>query len=153
MSTYDGGYSTHIEALAWAACRTTGPILEWGCGYYSTPLLHGIAEAQGRTLYTMETHEGWLELFLPWKNEFHHLNRLTRPPVGLVFVDDEADARPIHIGESGMAQMVVVHDTEPQSRVNYPGMEEAMAEYKYRKDFKKFEQWATVLSNTIDLGA
>ena len=154
MSTYDGGYSTHIEALAWAASRTTGPILEWGCGYYSTPLLHGIAEAQGRKLYTMEAQEGWLELFLPWKNEWHHLNRLMPAGQipGLVFVDDESWSRPIRIQEAHDAQMVVVHDTEPESAVNYPGMEEAMAEYRYRKDYKKFQQWTTVLSDHIDLG-
>lgn len=150
-TTYDGGYSTHIEALTWAALSTTGPIVEWGCGYYSTPLLHSIAEVQGRRLYTMESQPGWLELFEPWENDFHFLNAVLVGTPGLVFIDDEAHMRPVHLNESYAAQLVVVHDTEPQSAVNYPGMHEAMDEYLYRRDYTYFEQWTTILSNTVEL--
>lgn len=148
--TYDGGYSTHNEALAYAAAVTTGPIVEYGCGYYSTPLLHGLAEAQGRMLYTLEVREEWLELFRPWACDWHRLNERCEDP-GLVFIDDGSEARAPHLRESHSAQLVVIHDTEPESLINYPGMAEAMDEYQYRRDYTKFQQWATILSDTRDI--
>ena len=38
------GYATRQPLLALAVAQTDGPILELGCGHYSTPLLHALRE-------------------------------------------------------------------------------------------------------------
>jgi hypothetical protein len=42
---------------------TTGPIIEFGCGYGSTDLLHEICEKEGRTLITLDDNLEWLNKF------------------------------------------------------------------------------------------
>ncbi len=56
-------YSTHQPVLHKVASITTGPIIEFGCGHGSTKLLHEICKKTGRTLITLEDHQGWLTEF------------------------------------------------------------------------------------------
>ena len=56
-------YATHLEALIRTALRTRGPMLELGCGNYSTPLLCAFAEEQGRELLVQASDREWLEPF------------------------------------------------------------------------------------------
>ena len=57
-------YSTHQQALVYALMRTGGPVVEFGSGFYSTPLLHEICKAQGRNLVTFDNNSQWLAKFL-----------------------------------------------------------------------------------------
>lgn len=56
-------WSTHQPVLYAAATSTTGPIIEFGCGYGSTDLLHEICEKEGRTLITLDDDLEWLNKF------------------------------------------------------------------------------------------
>lgn len=60
-------YATHLEALIRTALRTKGPILELGCGDYSTPLLVAFAEEQGRELLVQASDELWLDRFTSYE--------------------------------------------------------------------------------------
>jgi hypothetical protein len=102
--------ATHQRLLIGAALRTTGPILELGCGWYSTPLLHEIAKIQQRYLVTLDDNDHWLQQFAArdwsdkygFKDRYHQLIHvpywedaklepgdydIVSPGWGLVFVD------------------------------------------------------------------
>jgi hypothetical protein len=156
MSFPDGGYSSHLEALAWAVAKTVGPVVEYGGGWYSTPMLHGACEALGRRLYTYETDEHMLQqLTQGWACDWHRvvdkLGSLPKAP-GLVFVDGTSEGRSRALKRSHRAQLVVVHDTEPQSYDSYPGMHDELGKYKYRRDWTVYPWWTTVVSNTMEVG-
>jgi len=50
-------YGTHLSVLKVLVERTTGPILEIGTGYYSTPFL----SSTNRELYSVEEEEKWFQ--------------------------------------------------------------------------------------------
>lgn len=53
-------YATHLEALVKHTLETADyPILELGCGDYSTPVLAAIANAQGRRMLVQASDESW----------------------------------------------------------------------------------------------
>lgn len=56
-------YSTHQPVLYKMANETTGPIIEFGCGYGSTDLLHDICKSEGRLLISIDDNREWLEKF------------------------------------------------------------------------------------------
>jgi hypothetical protein len=58
-------FATHQPVLWTIANESTGPIAEFGCGHGSTPLLHGIAEARGVSLLTLDGSREWLDRFRP----------------------------------------------------------------------------------------
>lgn len=55
--------ATHQRCLIGSVLKTTGPILELGTGWYSTPILHEIAVSQQRHLVTLDNNKYWLEQF------------------------------------------------------------------------------------------
>lgn len=60
--TYDG-FSSHQPVLYEAVKRTTGAVVEIGCGYGSTPLLHELCKKDERRLLTLDDNEEWLDHF------------------------------------------------------------------------------------------
>lgn len=56
-------YSTHQPVLYSAVISTKGPIIEFGCGYGSTDMLHEICEKDHRILITLEDDLSWMEKF------------------------------------------------------------------------------------------
>ena len=56
-------WSTHQPVLHAVAISTEGSIIEFGCGYGSTDLLHEICERDGRLLITVEDNQDWLNKF------------------------------------------------------------------------------------------
>lgn len=65
--------ASHQRALIAAIIRTTGPILELGVGWYSTPLLHELATGLQRRLWTFDNNEHWLKQFKSLENKWHKL--------------------------------------------------------------------------------
>ena len=68
--TYDQ-YATHQPVLYTALKHTGGPVIEFGCGHGSTPLLHRYCVAHQRELLTLDTDRGWLD---PMANDYHDLS-------------------------------------------------------------------------------
>lgn len=56
----DGSYGTHAPVLAAALAKTTGPVMELGMGWGSTPLLHAVCAMQGKHLYSMDGDINWV---------------------------------------------------------------------------------------------
>ena len=70
-------WGTHMTPLITAVSHTEGPILEMGCGDFSTPILHAICSPTKRFLLTTESHRSWMDLFLDLKNDWHHFEYVT----------------------------------------------------------------------------
>lgn len=60
-----------MAPLVTAVANTKGSVLEFGCGDYSTPLLHAICTAQNRFLLSAESNEAWLRNFLDLATDNH----------------------------------------------------------------------------------
>lgn len=56
-------YATHQPVLYEMALRTTGPIIEFGCGNGSTDLLHELCKKDGRLLISIDDDAEWLNQF------------------------------------------------------------------------------------------
>ncbi len=56
-------YATHQPVLYEMANRTTGPIIEFGCGDSSTDLLHEICKKNQRLLISVDDNQEWLQKF------------------------------------------------------------------------------------------
>jgi len=80
-------WSTHLPVLVAVVAKTQGPVLELGCGHYSTRVLHALCgaqgrsgassepprEAQGRQLLTLDTNPGWLARFKDLESPIHRV--------------------------------------------------------------------------------
>lgn len=56
-------YQTHQPVLYEMAMRTDGPIIEFGCGYGSTDLLHELCRKNKRLLISLDDDAEWLNRF------------------------------------------------------------------------------------------
>jgi hypothetical protein len=157
--------STHQRLLIAAALRTKGTILELGCGWYSTPLLHEIARAQERRLFTVDNQKDWLPQFHELESEYHDLRKvgswmdLYEDPrkflrlageerIGLCFCDH---GQPIEREYAvkflrSYVDVWVFHDTEELLAYGY---ERTLPSFKYQFTDKSQKAFTTVASSTI----
>jgi hypothetical protein len=56
-------YSTHQRMLVRGLMETTGPVLELGCGHYSTPIVQEICRSMDRELTSLDNHPAWVKQF------------------------------------------------------------------------------------------
>lgn len=153
---------THQEALSWAVAQTKGPVVEIAMGWYSTLMLHGMCEGLKRKLYSVDPLEEWVAPFRRFESSWHRviLDEQLRIPVkraGVVFVDhNSADVTRADVIRAAreVADVVVVHDSEPGKEEAYPGvftcfigMEDAINEYEHRRDWRAITPFTTALWN------
>lgn len=113
-------YATHLEGLVMGALLSSGPILEMGCGDYSTPVLAAIARQQGRDFHVVTADAEWASKFVgieglsgitivdwkTWKPTSHY---------GMVFLDQDQLVRDRvkHLPElKKHADYIVAHDAQ-----------------------------------------
>lgn len=144
-------YGTHRGPLTAIVLATSGPVLELGCGFCSTELLHGLC-AQ-RELLSLENNADWLCHFIDFRTSLHSV-RLVETwdeapidgrPWDVVLVDHApAERRVVEIARLRKnAKFLVVHDTEDAGY----GYEPLLATFRHRKDFKTLRPWTTIVSD------
>lgn len=152
-------YATYLPALAAAVARTSGGVLEFGCGYYSTPLLHelcaGYEGRAPRTLLSAENDPEWLKKFSYFGTSWHRfylvvsgwdafsgIYRADRWSVALI--DHSPGERRIVdiLALKNLCEFIVVHDTENSGY----GYEDAFSQFKYRTDCRRLTPHTTVVS-------
>lgn len=158
-------HGTHLPLLVAAVARTTGDVLELGCGNYSTLVLHELCKALNRRLWTYDSDPAWLDQFMHLASDGHQLFPVDKDhwdsaaihrPWGCAFVDHagpdsgRGERRIVEIGRlAKWADAIVVHDTE---EAGY-GYEPTLARFTYRMDYKIVRPWTSVVSNRMDVGA
>ncbi len=156
-------YATHQRTLLTCALaiKGNGAILELGAGFYSTPLLHAIAERDGREMVTIEQSRAFGERFYHLRSDFHEIvwpedndwenvaDLIAEPKWGVVFVDHApANQRPIDIRQIDLGtEFVVVHDTQAELY----GWGDCFKRFQYRHDDQRHVPWTTVLSNVTNV--
>jgi len=153
LKTNKSSYYTHQPILGELARTSTGPILELGCGYGSTELLHHIcARTPQRKLVTIEQEPQWLNQFKHFEQPWHVLRLVDKwddsffkdyaaPTWGIVFVDqglweNRVDAVTFF---KDKADYLVLHDSDWFASHNTPHAQEVdgknVYNFKYWKEF------------------
>jgi len=145
-----------LQAFADATLSNGGPIIELGCGFGSTGMLHKICEATKRRLVSVETDPEWLKMLEHFKTPWHEFylvsedkwdqfRMLEQFPWDLALVDNKPGhyRYPLTRRLSKVAQYVAQHDTEQ------PGNDDRF-KYKYSVDYRRERPWTTVMSEFRD---
>lgn len=148
-------WSTHLPVLVACVAKTDGPVLELGCGHYSTRVLHAMCD--GRRLVTCDTNRTWVEAFAHLRSKTHEI--VCAPDASayagerwdVVFVDEAPAGH--RIGEiirlRPVTWLFVVNNTEPAIT---PGRRayryvEILPMFPYRFDYKRYPVWTSVVSD------
>lgn len=165
MNPFDP-YGTHQPVLL-AACRqSTGPIIELGCGDWSTQLLHDTFP--DRYLISVETNMEWMtkyvhlrspkHVFMLLKDFSYYVSPVARAGVLFIDFDPGRQRRAILLQEANNADFLICHDTEPTCHPDY-AWGESFNSFKFQytdlvsgrwaKDGGMYTRGTTVVSNTM----
>ena len=147
------GYGTHLPVLFACIASTDGPVIELGCGWYSTPLIH--AATPNRQVLTLDKDKGWLDKFQYLASERHQIelvkdwSRPTLVPklgavlwsVCLVDCESHGERRDALAFVRPRCRYVILHDSE------VPEFAPVMGQFRYRLDFKRMTPNTTVFSD------
>lgn len=144
-------YSTHVPILAWVVQNTRGPILELGCGFYSTPLLHLLAP--DRKILSLETDKQYVDKLQKFASPEHRIEHVPTweniaafdQEWDVAFVDNAPGAArgPCIRNLKDRAKYIVVHDSDLPA---YYGLAPVLPLFRYSVCCKWFPKWTTVLS-------
>lgn len=155
-------YATHLPLLAWAVGRTSGAVLEFGSGEYSTGLLHTAVVKRDRILVSGEIKADWHArikgLFPAHRNWIYDLvddwAMWKRPedsdfPIWSVVLIDHWPSKRRNLDLVRMAHrasLVVVHDAEPATPYGYQ-----FDHYAHRYQDTTWPTQTAVVSNFINV--
>jgi len=149
------GVASHLPLLSLALSITTGAVLELGCGFCSTPMLHYGCRLVGRELDTVETNPDWLAKlgsFRSRQHRFHYAPTILESPL----LDQEWDVALVDHAQAlkrtptadrlrAKSRLVVCHDTQGGR------YKDAFANYRYRLDDTRFRAWTSLVSDSVDV--
>jgi len=148
-------YATHLPVLAACVAHTSGPVLELGCGAYSTPLLHALCV--GRPLLSLENDLAWYSQFEHLTTGQHIVRLVQSPweaadlggPYDVVLVDHSPPLRRVQEIKRlrGMVRLFVVHDTENRCYEYEP----VLTTFPHRVEWQRYAPWVSVVSDEDDL--
>jgi len=120
---------SHLPVLMKAVAETEGPILELGCGIYSTNPLHWACWVAKRKLVTYENNPRYYDFLKSYATDFHEVHCITdwdaidvSGPWSVAFIDHEPGVGRLRLQEAKQvlhAEYVVAHDTEPKNDSKY----------------------------------
>ena len=149
------GHATHQPVLHAAVLDTTGDVVEFGMGHYSTPLLHELCGAMGRRLVSLDTDAGWVQSFAHLAAPWHRLIAVTSwnetaaaagagaaalrevygRRWGVVLVDQHPESARLEVARrlKGQAELVVMHDANRQ--LGQPGFPVYAAQFASHREY------------------
>jgi hypothetical protein len=150
-------YGSHLPALMACTAVCGGPVLEIGCGNFSTPCLHSLCAALKISLVTTELEDSWREQFVDFATPLHSvlkqtdvlLDELATRQWGLVLVDDQPDTRIDRLNLFfDSTRFLLFHDC------NFPQYKETLETWvashqcHHRVFSPKYGPWTLVVSKT-----
>jgi hypothetical protein len=165
-----GSHAIPLLASLWVS---DGPILELGCGWYSTPVVHRISAVQDRKVLTADSVYAWLSYFLFFASDKHELCLVNdndtpvknvndnvhvvrswdaigreQPNWGVVIVDHQpADQRAVDLLRlRDHVDLFLVHDTEPKQNIVYK-LERHLETFTYRTVFGP--DWSSIFADVV----
>jgi len=133
---------------------TSGPILELGCGLYSTTPLHWECFVPQRKLVTYENNPYYFEFLKAYETPWHEVHCIDdwdaidiSGPWAVAFVDHApGERRGIELGRVTHAEYVVCHDSEGRNDRRYH-MSKAVPLYKYKFEYTGAYPHTSIYSN------
>lgn len=151
---------SHLPVLMKAVAETEGPILELGCGLYSTNPLHWACWVPKRKLVTYENKPEFYEFLKQYETDFHEVHCIDdwetidiSGPWSVAFIDHDPGKGKLRWKEAARAQhaeLLVVHDSEPRNDHKY-GFSNLTPLFKYQFSFTETWPQTTIFSNTHDV--
>jgi len=158
---------SHLPVLTKLVQTTSGPILEMGCGLFSTVYLFWACMADQRRLVTYENEPEFYEWATDFKNPKNHCNmdfheiHLVKSyddakldqPWSIAFIDHcPDDRRVVDIARLTHADYVVVHDAEPgEERKRKIPLSSIYDLFRYRFLYTDAKPNTLILSNKFDI--
>ena len=149
---------SHLPVLIKLMSITDGPVLEMGCGMYSTPFLHWACYPSKRELVTIETKPEYFDFIEQFKTDYHKV--WSTDDVSLVdlsgkwsvaFVDHAPDnLRWLDILRLSHAEYVVAHDADNATEGKYH-YRRTHGEFLHRWKYSDAYPKTAVFSNFHDL--
>ena len=148
-------WDSHRELLYVALKNTNGLVVEFGCGFGSTPLLEKYCIEHAREFISVDTDKEYSDLF-PCTHLVNDILLDFELPTEteLLFVDSKPGEQRKDIIDiyQYLAKVIVVHDTEEGAEYVY-GMKSILSTFQYRKDFKpEGKPQTTIVSNFVNVG-
>lgn len=171
MVRISGNYGTHLLPLIACVEKTSGPILELGLGWFSTPYLHYRSVLDGRYVLSVDNDKGWVKRFATsdfaayhYQNAKHKFGYtknwedfLISPPNdydlwAVVLVDHSPSERRIEEVKrlANLAEYIIIHDSNEKFEKDYH-YSKIYPLFKYKRVWDGDQRHATVLSNFHDL--
>lgn len=149
---------SHLPVLSTIVPLTTGPILELGMGYCSTPYLHWACFPSKRRLVSYESEPPYFGYASTWKADFHEVHCIRdwnsidiSGPWTVAFVDHHPNGRRVHeIRRLVHAEYVVIHDTENSNEHGYH-LSTVKNLFKYRYKYNAAFPYTSIWSNFHDV--
>jgi len=148
-------FATHLPLLGACVAHTTGPVLELGCGAYSTPLLHALC--LGRPLVSLESDPQWYARFSHLGRGHHAVKLISGPweevalgeSYDVALIDHSPPLRRVREIERlrGHVRLFVVHDTEHRAYCYEP----LLNTFAHRVEWQGYAPWTSVVSDEDDL--
>jgi hypothetical protein len=150
---------SHLPVLMKIVSMTSGPILELGCGIYSTPFLYWACYPTKRRLVTYEHNPKYYNFVNLTKSDFHEVNCISNwgsidlsESWSVAFVDHESDKkRGEEVKRLIHADYVVAHDTEKRRYRRRYGYTQILDLFKYHYQYIDVFPNTSVWSNKHDL--
>jgi hypothetical protein len=148
----DIGYGSHFPVLAAAILKTTGPVLELGCGWTSTPMLRLLCRPN-RTLESYDNSKEWAEQFnVPVVENWSKWEPLQQH-YGVAFIDSHPGEERRHLAMKlkGRADFLVLHDHEAGPAAAYY-YEHIIGQFKYAETYRMLRPHTLILSDKEPFG-
>jgi hypothetical protein len=136
-----GGYGTHLYPLIVSFNKTSGDVIEFGLGDFSTLVLNEMGKFQNRKIYSYDNDKEWYKNFVDLNCETHKIKLIDdwdQVPImecGLVLIDHAPKERRVIDIErfQNHAKVIVVHDTDA---MDYYGYQPYFDKFKYKIEYK-----------------
>lgn len=164
-------WNNHLFLLWLALAETDGDVVELGCGDGSTVQLHDYCKLNQRNLFSFDTDLEWLNKYKECESLTHSFTLVNNwdlvknmcPNPSVVLVDHAPGERRIEDVKiyANAAEVLVLHDTQPQPTAAGYEYEKIWDLFKYRVDLTvpmnrevdppDNRTWASMVSNKIDI--
>lgn len=149
---------SHLPVLMKLLSLTTGPVLEVGCGMYSTCYLHWACYVNKRPLVTYETNSDYFDFLRQFESDFHTIHCITNydevdwsPAWSVAFIDHVPnERRHLDIKKVTHAKYIAAHDADNTDMKNYH-YDKLYRTFRYRAKYHKAHPATAIFSNYHDL--
>ena len=149
----DLGVSSHFPVLAAAVLKTTGPTLELGTGWGSSPMLKLMSRFSGRRLESYDNSKEWADMFGAGYVEYWGKWEPKEPSYGVCFIDCSPgeERKDLILKMKGRAKFIIAHDHEAGSAAAYY-YEHVTPFFKYVESYRVVRPHTLIVSDDEPFG-